>query len=487
MRLSGDITARVWRIAVAMLVGIALLAVPEADAQTRRKGRAKGRPAAAAQAPAKQSASAKKKAPAKAAPKTSDKREIDNIRQKKSETEKQISQTAGELDRTGKELNRRLNQLNSLNADISTSKARVDSLRSHLVGLGNSINSAADSIRICEAQLEQLRRAYVDAMQRLQPYADRTGTLAFIFSSSSFVEAYRRIRYVRQFAAWRQAKADAITAAIDDISARRQHLTSLRHEQDVAFRQAEAGRRQLESQQAESARLVESLRRNEAEVRKNLALQRKQAAALDSQLDRLIESQQKRMAEQQKRDDEQRRRDEQKRLAGAKKPTLADNRPAPSKPAPKDEKVVSPTASAEYASLTGSFAQNKGRMPFPVEGSYKIVRRFGRQPHPTLPNVETENSGIDIETRAGARVRAVFSGVVSAIFKQDGFNSIVMLRHGSYITVYAGLGSVSVKTGEKVTPGQALGTVFSPPSDSPILHFEIRKEREKLNPTAWVK
>ncbi|MDE6557004.1 MAG: M23 family metallopeptidase, partial [Duncaniella sp.] len=109
------------------------------------------------------------------------------------------------------------------------------------------------------------------------------------------------------------------------------------------------------------------------------------------------------------------------------------------------------------------------------------------QPHPTLPNVETENSGIDIETRPGANVRAVFAGTVSAIFRQDGFNSIVMLRHGNYITVYAGLGSVSVKSGQNVTAGQTLGTVYTPSGDSPLLHFEIRREREKLNPQAWVR
>lgn len=124
-----------------------------------------------------------------------------------------------------------------------------------------------------------------------------------------------------------------------------------------------------------------------------------------------------------------------------------------------------------------------------MNGRYKIVRQFGRQPHPTQKHVMTDNSGIDIEVSRGTTARAVFEGTVSAIFRQDGFNTIVMLRHGKYLTVYAGLSSASVRQGEKVKAGQTIGTIFSDPADGnrTILHFEVRNERTKLNPTAWVK
>lgn len=443
---------------VTLLATLVLLlaSAPDAFGQTKRRGTTKGKPAAAAQT---------KKTQTKG---------IDQIKKERSDAEKKISETAGELDRTGRELNRQLNRLNSINADITTSQARVDSLRRRLEGLGSEIKSTADSIRIYEVRLEQMRLAYIDAMRKLQPYGSRTSTLSFIFSSSSFTDAYRRIRYVKQFAAWRQAKADAITAAIDEIASRRARLTSLRHEQDIAFRQAEASQRTLASRQAESERMVTNLKKNEAQLRRNLAQQKKQAAALDAELDRLIRNEQQRIAEQKKKEEQ-------------KPAEKGSSKPSPGKPTTTPSAPVASNTPVSPSSLSGSFTSNKGKMPFPVEGSYKIVRPFGRHPHPTLPHVETDNSGIDIETAPGARVRAIFSGTVSAIFKQDGFNSIVMLRHGSYITVYAGLGTVSVTTGQTVTSGQTLGTVFSPAADSPILHFEIRREREKLNPTAWVK
>lgn len=124
-----------------------------------------------------------------------------------------------------------------------------------------------------------------------------------------------------------------------------------------------------------------------------------------------------------------------------------------------------------------------------MAGRYKIIRRFGRQPHPTLKHVMTDNAGIDVETAGHTSVRSVYGGTVSAIFRQDGFNSIVMLRHGSYLTVYAGLGAVSVRKGEKVKAGQNLGSLFSDPANDGkgTLHFEIRDERRKLNPLQWVK
>jgi len=121
----------------------------------------------------------------------------------------------------------------------------------------------------------------------------------------------------------------------------------------------------------------------------------------------------------------------------------------------------------------------RGRLSFPVAGSYTIVRRFGRQTHPSLPHVQTDNAGVDIQTTRNAGVRAVFDGEVSAVFRPD----------GQYLTVYANLDHVSVSTGQKVKAGQNLGTVFSDPNDDgrSVLHFEVRNGRAKENPESWLK
>ncbi|MDY3858506.1 MAG: peptidoglycan DD-metalloendopeptidase family protein, partial [Muribaculaceae bacterium] len=146
-------------------------------------------------------------------------------------------------------------------------------------------------------------------------------------------------------------------------------------------------------------------------------------------------------------------------------------------------------ASASTGTYGANFAESKGLLPMPVIGRYTIVKRFGRQQHPTLKHVETNNAGIDMQTAPGASVRSVYDGEVSAIFKPDGYNTVVVIRHGNYLTVYANLGIINVKTGQKVKGGQTIGQVFSDPDDSgrSVLHFEIRNGRSKENPELWLK
>ncbi len=424
----------------------------------------------------------RKRAAAKAPAKTT--RNVETVRKDKNVTQQRISETATKLKTNEKELNRQLNKLNSLNADIESNKVAVHSLRATVDSLGSQINMTADSITVLEKELVDMRRAYVEALKKMQPYSGAMSTYSFIFSSDNFKEAYRRIRYLRQFSAWRERKTSNIESAIERVAERRNHLTSLRHRQDEAYRKAEEAQKLLARQQDESKQMVTSLRKEDATLRKSLAEYKRKAAALDRELDRMIAAEQERIAR------EEAAKKKSAKAQGGKKGSASDVGNARSaKDVASANAKVQTAAETAAADLTGSFASNKGRLLFPVAGKYKIVRRFGRQPHPTLPHVETDNSGIDIEVSKGAQARAVFAGKVSAIFKQDGFNSIVMIRHGKYITIYAGLAGVNVRQGESVKAGQSLGPIFSDTEDSnrTILHFEIRQERQKLNPTQWVR
>lgn len=443
-----------------MIVIAVILAAAPADARRQRKGRASTR-----------------------------QRTVENVKKDKTTTERKISETATKLNTNSKELKRQLNRLNSLNADIEANRTKVQDLRTHIDSLGSAINVTVDSLKILEKDLEDMRQSYVRALKELQPHAGAMNDLSFIFSSESFAEAYSRIRYLRQFSAWRERRADNIRKGIDRIAERRAHLTSLRHSQDKAYRKAEETQAQLSKQQTQSEQMVTTLRKEDSALRASLKEQKRKAAALDRELDRLIAAEQARIAR------EEAARAKKEKGGAAKGSTAAKGKQGSTEKERSAKDVASANAktrtaaSTEASVLTGSFAANKGRLLFPVAGSYKIVRRFGRQPHPTLKHVETENSGIDIEVKRGTQARAVFAGKVSAIFKQDGFNSIVMVRHGRYITIYANLSSVSVKQGDNVNAGQTLGSIYSDPDDGgrTILHFELRNERQKLNPSLWVR
>lgn len=417
-------------------------------------------------------------------------RSAERIKKEQTTTQRKISETSTKLNSTGRELKRQLNSLNSLNADIRRQEATVTDLRTRIDSLGAAIHNTSDSIVILERDLEGLRAAYANALRRLQPSAGEMNALSFIFSARSFSEAYSRLRYLNRFSEWRGRKAADIERAIDRIAERRQHLTGLRHQQDRAYRQAEEARRSLTIKQGESEKLVTSLRKQDSQLRAELAKQKKQARALDRELDRLIAAEQERIA----REEAARKAKEAKAAkgksskSGKSSTSTADDSPSARAVASARAETRS-AASTSASALSGSFANNKGRLLFPVSGRYKIVRPFGRQPHPTQRHVVTDNSGIDIEVPSGSTARAVFAGTVSAIFRQDGFHTIVMLRHGKYLTVYAGLSSATVHQGQQVKAGQTLGTIFADPADDnrTILHFEVRDERRKLNPTAWVR
>ena len=119
----------------------------------------------------------------------------------------------------------------------------------------------------------------------------------------------------------------------------------------------------------------------------------------------------------------------------------------------------------------------------------RFLSHFGLNSHHEVSTVKINNSGIDIETPQGASARAVFDGEVSSVFHVSGYQNVVMLRHGNYLTVYAGIDSLAVKKGDKVKAGQTIGAIYSDPDDGnrTVLHFEVRRERAKLNPEDWVK
>ena len=430
-----------------------------------------------------EAASQKRKTTRRRRQTTTTTRSADKIKKEQSTTQRKISETSKRITTTDKELKRQLNSLNSLNADIRQQDATVHRLRTHIDSLGTAITSTSDSIAILESNLNDLRTAYAKALRSLQPSAGEMDAIAFVFSAGSFSEAYSRVRYLNRFSEWRRRKAADIDQAIDRISQRRQHLTGLRHQQDKACRQAEEARRSLSLKQNESEKLVTNLRRQGTQLKAELARQKKQAQALDRELDRIIAAEQQRIA----REEAARKAKEAKNTKTTTRTTSSDTPSARAIASSRAETRSAATTSATQ--LSGSFSANKGQLLFPVSGRYKIVRQFGRQPHPTQRHVVTDNSGIDIEVPTGTSARAVFDGTVSAIFRQDGFNTIVMLRHGKYLTVYAGLSACNVRQGQHIKAGHLLGSIHSDPADDnrTILHFEVRDERQKLNPILWVK
>ena len=424
-------------------------------------------------------------------------RNLSSVKKEQKATQRAIKLTAEQIEANAKKTGRTLSALNALNAEITQQSKSITEIAGQIDSIDASIAVISDSIRILDERLEAMRASYANSIKSMhKANSGSMSALAFIFASDSFTQAYRRVRYLREFAAWKDKKSTEIKEAQAQLDGQRKHYAALQADKSAAMAKMTSTKADLEKKQKETSVLVAQLKKEGTSLKKVLKEKEAQARALDVELDRLIAEEQRRQEAERRKAEEARRKQQEKQLAQGKakgeKTKETEAKGSAPKPAPKPK---ASSSAANYATaeadrkLTGSFESNKGRLLFPVSGKYKIVRPFGRHKHPDLPHVVTDNSGIDIEVPPGGNARAVFGGTVSAIFRQPGFNTIVMVRHGSYLTIYANLTDILVKKGDVLKQGQTLGRIYSDPDDDnrSILHFELRKETQKLNPSAWVR
>ena len=432
-------------------------------------------------------------------------RDASSIKQDKQRTEKEIIETTRRLDDNTLNLKRQLNQLNLVEAEIKAYNDTINAIQLTINTTARHISSLNDSITRIDRDLNLMRQKYATAVRKMQSQHDDKSTLAFIFSAESFTQAYRRMRYMSQFSKWRERKSAEIIEVQSQLNIRRDNMAKLQLEQQHSRQLVAAAKQTLVDKRNETNKIVNSLKSEEKALKKLLKQKESEAQNLDNELERLIAEEQRKAEE--ARLAEERRKAEEARLAEERRKALEEQqakarqdsatkvKPEP-KHQPKPETKPEQKPKSQYEQiveaerkLSGSFEDNKGRLLFPVTGRYTIVRPFGRHAHPTLKYIKTDNSGIDIEVKAGGKARVIFDGTVSAIFRQSGFNNVIMIRHGSYISIYANIKSITVKKGDSVKAGTILGDIYADPDDNnrAIMHFEIRKEREKLNPELWVK
>lgn len=437
-------------------------------------------------------------------------RSVSSVKQEQKANAQAIKKTSQQLDENAKATSRTFNALNTLGAEIRQQNDSIASINHQIDSIDSAMKHINDSIVTLDGKLNALRDSYARSVTRIRNSQQGSmDKLAFIFSAESFTQAYRRFRYLGEFSKWRKRRNDEIKAVQARLEKQRDELTRLQGVKSGMLTRMNVARNDLEKKQNETSALVAKLKKEGASLKKVLRQKEAQARALDNELDRLIAEEQRRQAEEEKRRQAEEKRKEQERLLAeenARKKQQQKEQEAKAAPAkaeqPERKAVAQPKPASTAAKpatnyamaetsrkLTGSFESNKGRLLFPVNGKYKIVRPFGRHKHPDLPHVTTDNGGIDIEVPAGGTARAVFDGTVSEVFRLPGYNTIVMVRHGKYLTIYANLSNISVKKGDALKQGQTIGTIYSDPDDGnrSILHFELRQEKQKLNPTAWVR
>ena len=264
--------------------------------------------------------------------------------------------------------------------------------------------------------------------------------------------------------------------AIEVEKARQRAIAEAKRKAEAARKAAEAERKRKEEELARKKAAAEAAARENAR-RIALAKEREERLKREAEAASKKTEEERKLAEDAAREAKRVREETERRAAEDER--RHEREVAEAKKA--KEEAPKMTMASEDLRISGSFESNRGRLPMPVAGNYRIVSHFGQYNVDGLKNVRLDNKGINILGSPGAVVRSIYDGEVSAVFSLGGTTG-VMVRHGSYISVYCNLGSVSVRKGQKVSTRQALGTV----GRDNILQFQLRLERSKLNPESWL-
>ena len=411
-------------------------------------------------------------------------RRIKELELKRSDLQKQIAETEALLNTTNKDVGSQLNGLNALTGQIEERRRYIDNISSDLQEVDSQLVFIDRQLDTLNISLEEKKRRYEASLRYLYKNHSIQEKLMFIFSAESLSQTYNRLRYVREYATYQRLQGKEIIRKQEEISKKQEELQGVKDEKIRLLAAREQEKRKLEIQEEKAQQVIKDLRSKQKGLQNEISKKKREADQLNNQIDNLIaieiESARKRAEEEARKEAEANK----KATANSISKPATTSKPASSTPAAKPEAYGMSKADRE---LSTNFVANKGKLPMPITTSYIIVSHYGQYNVAGLRNVTLDNKGIDIQGKPGAQARAIFNGKVAAVFQLNGlFN--VLVRHGSYISVYCNLAKTNVKQGDDVTTKQVLGTVFSDASDNnrTILHFQLRMEKDKLNPEVWL-
>ena len=437
---------------------------------------------------------------------------------RKSKTLQRLEQERKQLLRSIEASDKKLQQLrrDTRNEEqtLRTVKEQVEQRRQVVAVLGNEVSGLQARIDTLSGHIGRLHRRegalllrYRAALVQLQRIDTHIDPVLFVLSSQNPAEARERQRFLSRYSKAVREASVALCTTRAEIEATKAEVGRTHSEKEQLLSLREAEKKKLEAEEQQRAAQVKDLQGKQQVLAQDLSKQKQKAEDLDRKIQAQVEAEiiaaQRRAAELQRRREEARRRRQSQRTQPTPPPSTGRSgrdkgtTPPPPPPPPADDEPEERRAAtpggyamdANERALASSFAQNKGRLPAPIRGSYSILRTFGVHQHSEHNRVQVNSSGVDFGVNGDSRAYAVFSGVVSRVFVIPGYGTAVILRHGNYLTVYANLSSVAVSTGSRVSTGQSIGSVGASPDGSSgrLLHFQLWHERTKLNPLAWIK
>ncbi|MBO7287691.1 MAG: peptidoglycan DD-metalloendopeptidase family protein [Bacteroidales bacterium] len=375
---------------------------------------------------------------------------VESLENKIKSIQKDIKLAEKLLKETSKNKETTINQVTLLQTQIAQREDLIKTYQSQVNALNKDIKKNKNGIAAAKKDLALFQKEYADLLVIAYRNKGKTNNLMFIFSSEDFNQAIRRIRYIQELNDLVKEKIEEIKNTQDKISKQLNKNENNKKEIEKVLAKEKEERASLVKDRDKLNKDLASLKKKETQIQKDIKTKEDEAKKLKKQIEKIIAEEIKKAKE----------REEQ-----AKKNN---------------------TKSVDY-NLSSNFAQNKGKLPYPVEQGI-ITGRYGLSPHPTQKKVTVNNNGIDISTTSGARARSVFDGEICFVTSQ-GNNNVILIRHGLYFTLYSNIEKVFVKVGDKVSTGQEIGRIHTNVSDGKTtLHFEIWQENKTtVNPALWIK
>ena len=473
---------------------------------------------------------------------------IKGLRQEQAQIKQNIKKQEQALRANKAAVSKKLKDLERISSDISRRQRSIDSIQHDIYHISDDIDMLSMQLENLQEMLEERKKSYIKSMQYMARNHTIGSKLMFIFSAENFSQAYRRMRFMKDYATYQRTQGEALKEQRKRVAEKQRQLSDAKRYKHVLLNKDAKEKQALSVQKQESQQIVASLKNQQKTIQSVIEDQKKRDAVLNSRIDALIaeeierarqraiaeakkkaveearrkaeakrkaeelarkkaeaearakenarriaeakaaEERAKAAAAQAARDEAARKRAEQlareaesRRIAAERKAAIdaeRDKRNVAEATKVKEEAAV--MLSTEDKVISGGFEANRGRLPSPVAGG-RIVSHFGQHGVEGLPGVVLDNKGINILGGPGAAARSIYDGEVSAVFNVGGSMG-VLIRHGSYISVYCNLASVSVSRGQKVSVRQPIGTI----GKDNILQFQLRKERAKLNPEQWL-
>lgn len=324
--------------------------------------------------------------------------------------------------------------------------------------LTREINDNTTQISNLRDELTELKEDYAAMVRKSYKSKSQQSRIMFLLSSQDFLQAYKRVQYMKQYANHRKKQGESIkekTVLLQDLN---QGLIEQRKQKDKLIAENKIAKANLTKEKKNQEALIATLKKDESGFASKIQQKQKEANTIEKEINDIIRA----------------------AIAEANKKTVKAG--VETKASLSGGFNLTP----EAAALAKDFKNNKGRLIWPVEKGV-VVNRFGKHKHPQFPNVTLNSNGVEIATSTNANARAIFNGEVLSIMQSKNTNKAVMVRHGDYITIYYNLATVAVKKGDKVSSKDNLGTIFThPTTGKTVLKFFVTNGGTYMNPADWV-